>query len=109
MIVVFFKTQPRPDIDAAAYQKAAQGMYALASKMPGFVSFKRYSSEDGDAFAVVKFESEEALEAWRNHPEHVETQRRGREEFYDYYWVQVCKSIREYEWWRQPAGAPSPA
>jgi hypothetical protein len=24
-----------------------QRMYALASKMPGFVSFKRYSSEDG--------------------------------------------------------------
>ena len=104
MIVVFFKTQLRAGIDSAEYQKAAQRMYALASKMPGFVSFKKYSSDDGDAFAIVKFESEEALEAWRNLPEHVETQRRGREEFYEYYWVQVCKSVREYEWRRQPAG-----
>ncbi len=107
MMVVFFKTQPRADIDAGGYQKAAQRMYALASKMPGFLSFKRYSSDDGDAFAVVKFESEEALEAWRNHPEHVEIQRRGREEFYDYYWVQVCKSVREYEWRRDAARVQS--
>jgi len=55
----------------------------------------------------VKFESEEALEAWRNHPEHVEIQRRGREEFYDYYWVQVCKSVREYEWRRDAARVQS--
>ena len=102
MMVVFFKTQARADVDAAEYQKAAQRMVALASQMPGFVSFKRYSSEDGDAFAIVKFDSEEALEAWRTHPEHVEIQRRGRTEFYEYYWVHVCKSVREYEWRRQP-------
>jgi heme-degrading monooxygenase HmoA len=102
MIVVFFKTQPRDNIDAGEYQKAAERMYALVSKIPGFLSFKRYSSEDGDALEVARFESEEALEAWRTHPEHVEIQQRGRKEFYDRYWVQVCKSIREYEWRREP-------
>jgi len=30
----------------------------------------------------------------------VAAQRKGREAFYDYYWIQVCQSIREYEWTR---------
>jgi heme-degrading monooxygenase HmoA len=101
MMVVFFKTQPRGDIDTREYQKTAERMYELASHMPGFLSFKRYSADDGDVVEVARFESEEALEAWRNHPEHVEIQQRGREEFYDSYWVQVCKSVREYEWRRE--------
>ena len=101
MVIVLFKTQPRVNIDAAAYQEASKRMYALASKIPGFISFRRYSSEDGDSFAMVTFESDEALETWRRHPEHVEVQRRGREEFYEYYWVHVLKSVREYEWKRE--------
>ena len=107
MMVVLFKTQPRPDIDTAEYGKAARRMNVLASESPGFISFKHYSSADGDDIAIVKFESEETLDAWRNHPEHLETQRRGREEFYQYYWVQVCKSVRESEWSRQSEGVQS--
>lgn len=100
MVIVLFNTQPRVDLDAAAYHAASKRMVALASEIPGFISFRRYASEDGDSFAMVKFDSEEALEAWRHHPEHVEVQRRGRQEFYDYYWVHVLKTIREYEWRR---------
>ena len=100
MMVVLFDTEPRADIDAAEYKSAAERMFSLASQMPGFVSAKHYSSSDGESFTMVKFESEEALEAWRRHPEHVAVQRRGREEFYEHYWVLVCKSVREYEWRR---------
>ena len=100
MMLVLFDTEPRADIDTAEYERAGERMEALVSQMPGFVSAKRYSSSDGESFTMVKFESEEALEAWRNHPEHVAVQRRGREEFYERYWVVVCKSVREYEWRR---------
>jgi heme-degrading monooxygenase HmoA len=100
MIVVLFKTQLRADIDADEYQRTAERMYGLASKMPGFVSFKDYTSEDGESVAVVRFESEATLEAWRTHPEHVAVQRQARERFYDAYAVQVCQTVREYEWSR---------
>ena len=105
MMMVLFNTEPRGDIDAAGYQQAGERMYELVSRMPGFVSAKRYAAEDGESFVMVKFESEEALEAWRRHPEHVEMQQRGRAEFYERYWVLVCKSVREYEWRRDAASA----
>jgi heme-degrading monooxygenase HmoA len=100
MMLVLFNTVPRADIDAGEYQRAGERMQALVSQMPGFVSAKSYKSDDGDSFTMVKFESEEALEAWRGHPEHVAVQQRGRTEFYERYWVLVCKSVREYEWRR---------
>jgi heme-degrading monooxygenase HmoA len=100
MMMVLFDTVPRADIDTAQYQQAAERMYALASQMPGFISAKHYSSADGESFTMVKFESQQALEAWRRHPEHVAVQTRGREEFYERYWVLVCQSVREYEWRR---------
>jgi heme-degrading monooxygenase HmoA len=100
MMLVLFDTEPRADIDTAEYERAGSRMAALVSQMPGFVSAKRYSSSDGESFTMVKFASEEALEAWRRHPEHVAVQARGREEFYERYWVLVCQSVREYEWRR---------
>ena len=100
MMLVLFDTEPRADIDAAEYERAGERMQALVTQMPGFISAKRYSSSDGEGFTMVKFASEEALEAWRRHPEHVAVQRRAREEFYERYWVVVCKSVRDYEWRR---------
>ncbi len=71
-------------------------MWEIVPKIPGFISYKGYTGEDGEEIVVVRFESEEALDAWRNHPEHVEAQRMGRESFYEEYWVQVCNTLREY-------------
>ena len=100
MVLLLFKTQPRPDIDQEAYQRASARMYELASKMPGFISIKGYTADDGERLSIVKFESAETMEAWRTHPEHVAVQRRARAEFYESYWAQAFTSVREYEWSR---------
>ena len=100
MMLVIFKIETRADIDGVEYQKASERMHALAATIHGFISLKGCSSDDGENFAIARFASEESLEAWRNHPEHVEVQRRARAEFYESYSVQVCKSVREYEWRR---------
>ena len=71
MVIAMFKTVKREDINAAEYQKA-----------------------------VATFDSEEALEACRSHPEHRATQKRGSEEFYDSLRVKACNVVREYEWKR---------
>ena len=47
---------------------------------------------------IARFKDEASLEAWRDEPEHREAQRRGREEFYDRYRIQVLKVIRDYEY-----------
>ncbi len=102
MVIAMFKAEKRANIDVAEYQKTAQRMMELVSKMPGFISFKGCTTDDGETFAMATFESEQALDAWHNHPKHRATQRRGCDEFYESLWVRVCAVIREYEWKRQP-------
>ena len=100
MIVLLFKSQLRADINAQEYQATRARMMDLVDKITGFVSYKTFRAEDGETLAIARFKSEEALEAWRNHPEHVAVQRRGHEEFYESYWIQVCRTVRDYGWSR---------
>jgi heme-degrading monooxygenase HmoA len=53
-----------------------------ASAMHGFISFRHYTSDDGEMPVVVEFASAEALAAWRDHPDHRKAQQRGRNDFY---------------------------
>lgn len=96
MVVVLFETRLRPDVVPSEYEAAAQRMMDLASRMPGFVSFRYFTSPEGTELSVVHFESDQTLAAWRNHPEHVEVQQAGRDRFFASYRVQVCSLIREY-------------
>ena len=63
--------------------------------MPGYVSYKDFSSSDGESVSIVEFESLETLNEWRNHPEHRAVQERGRQDFFDRYVVQVCTLVRQ--------------
>ena len=56
-------------------------MRAPAEGMPGFVSFKTFRADDGERVSVIEFASEEALRAWREHPEHRKAQELGRATF----------------------------
>lgn len=108
MIVLLFKSQLRTDIDAQDYQATRARMMDLVGKIPGFVSYKTFRADDGETLAIAKFNSEDALEAWRNHPEHVAVQRRGHEEFYESYWIQVCRTARDYGWSRAEGRVTAP-
>jgi len=100
MVVVLIRTRLRPDADVAEYEKAGMRMFERASAMPGFISIKESAAQDGDTFSLACFESEQTLAAWRNDPEHVVIQQRGRAEFYQSYQVQVFAAVREYAWTR---------
>jgi heme-degrading monooxygenase HmoA len=70
MIVVLFSTTPRGDADLEDYRHASARMRELVATIPGFISYNSYRADDGETVAIVRFESEEALDAWRFHPEH---------------------------------------
>ncbi|HEY1388092.1 MAG TPA: antibiotic biosynthesis monooxygenase [Ktedonobacterales bacterium] len=101
MVIVLFETMLREDADLDDYETRSERMNELVRQMPGCVSVKRYTAADGDEVVIARFASEEALDTWRLQPEHVETQRQGREEFYESCSVAVCTTIREYEFHRQ--------
>lgn len=96
MVVIVFRSRMRADADAAEVERMGQRMYALASAMPGFVSYKDYGAADGEALTLVEFDSPEHLLAWREHPEHVQVQARAREAVFESYHITVCEPRRAY-------------
>ena len=95
MVVVVFRARLKPGV-GNDYQETDTRMAALAAAMPGFVSYSPFTSADGEDVAVVEFESHETVAAWREHPEHREAQRLGRERWFAEYRITVCEVVRDY-------------
>lgn len=85
-------TSVRTDADHG-YAETAERMIELARSMPGFLGAESAREEIG--ITVSYWESPEAIEAWRNHPEHRAAQKRGREEWYASFTTRVCRVDRE--------------
>src|SRR5262249_39171726 len=95
MVIIVFRGRLRPGVDQQSLAELGQRMYALASSMPGYISYKDFAAEDGESVSIIEFESHASLDAWREHPEHRNAQQRGREEFFSEYHIQVCTPVRE--------------
>jgi heme-degrading monooxygenase HmoA len=93
-IVTVFRSRLRAD--PVGYEETAMRMYELGTSMPGFLEFKQFTADDGERLALVMFDSREHQRAWREHPEHQEAQRRGRQEWYAEYRIQVCQVLSEH-------------
>jgi heme-degrading monooxygenase HmoA len=96
MVIVLIRTRMREGADRAAYEALSAEMFALVSAMPGFVGAASYGAE-GDDIGVIRFESLEALRAWRELPRHVAAQELGRSTFYASYTIEVCEVVRAYD------------
>jgi heme-degrading monooxygenase HmoA len=96
VVIVLFRAKVKEGVDLAEYEATFERMLELASAMPGFVGIEGFAAADGSELAVVRFESEETVEAWRNHPAHLATQQRGRDEYFDSFQITVASQIREY-------------
>jgi heme-degrading monooxygenase HmoA len=94
MMVVVFRNRLRAGVEEE-YGEHANRIYELALKMPGLVSSKDFTAEDGERLTVIEFRSAEELAAWRVQAEHLEAQERGRQHYYSEYSLQVCELVRE--------------
>jgi heme-degrading monooxygenase HmoA len=92
-IVTVFRSRLRGQLDG--YDDTAIDMFLKASSMPGFMEFKQFTADDGERLALVQFDSREHQQQWRDHPDHRVAQRRGREEWYAEYRIQVCRVLSE--------------
>ena len=101
MVITLFRNRLRPE-NHVEYESWGKRMAELAARQPGFVSFKTFAADDGERLSVVEFASEAAQAAWREHPEHREAQRLGRERFYAEFEVVVCSPLRRTPFSRKP-------
>lgn len=80
-ITTVFRSRLRPGAHEAC-GPVAQAMVALVAAMDGFEGQWFYTNGD-ERVTIVRFRD------WASHPEHREAQRRGIEEFYDFYELSV--------------------
>jgi len=97
MIVTVFRNRFNPGAQEE-YGPMAQRMSELVRGIPGYISHKTFTAEDGERATIVEFETEEGLNAWRVDPEHAKAKRRGIEAFFSEYKFQICKVIRDRVW-----------
>ena len=94
MIVTVFRSRLKPDV-RATYDPMAARMSELARAMPGYISHKVFTAEDGERVTIVEFADMDSHRAWAEHAEHRAAQRQGRAEFYSEYKLQICEVKRE--------------
>ncbi len=94
MIVTVFRSRLRPEAQDE-YREWAARMSALAETMPGYISHKGFTAEDGERVTIVEFEDEDAQRAWSRHPEHIQAKIKGKQTFYSEYRIQVCTVVRD--------------
>jgi heme-degrading monooxygenase HmoA len=104
MVVTLFRSHLRPE-HQAEYAAWASRMDELAAKMPGFISIKTFTAEDGERVSLVEFESEETMRDWREQPDHRQAQELGRKLFYSEYRIQVCRPVRDYSFPKKTGAA----
>lgn len=88
-IVTVFRNRLRDGAEDA-YGALAPHIADLAQSMDGFVDAKTFTAPDGERVTIVTFADEASHNAWRDHSEHRDAQRRGINEFYSAYSIQVA-------------------
>ena len=107
MLVTVFRSRLKPENQQEYYAWATR-MSALAKTMPGYISHKSFTAEDGERVTIVEFADEQSQRAWATNLQHVEAKKKGRTDFYTDYKLQICTVLRETSFCAQSA-ASSPA
>jgi heme-degrading monooxygenase HmoA len=94
MIVTVFRSRLKEGAHADYFDLAPR-MGALAQTMPGYISHKVFTAEDGERVTIVEFEDEASQRNWSLNVLHVEAKKQGRANFYAEYNIKVCEVLRE--------------
>jgi len=93
MYAVIFRAEVR-ELDAE-YAVMAARMRDLAINEYGCVEFVA-CAEGNSEIAISYWESEEQIRQWKQNPEHIIAQEKGRSRWYKSYTVEVVEVVRAY-------------
>lgn len=74
-----------------AYDQAAQDMARLAAEQQGYMDLMSLRREDGYGLTISFWRDFANATAWRANPTHLAIQKKGRDRWYEDYWVRVGK------------------
>ncbi len=78
------------------YEQMAKRMIELAAKQPGFLGAESVRGADGFGITVSYWANEDAIAAWKAHPEHKPAQDAGARIWYADYQLRIAKVERAY-------------
>ncbi|MEO1033339.1 MAG: antibiotic biosynthesis monooxygenase [Bacteroidota bacterium] len=90
--VIFTSMQGK---NTEGYSEMTAKMEHLAKEQKGYLGIDSARSDVG--ITVSYWESLEAIKNWKANTEHLLAQQKGREQWYNWYNVRICKVEREYE------------
>ena len=98
MIAVIFEVEPASAESYERYLEHATRLKPMLEQMDGFISVERFRSlANPDKLVSLSFwRDEEAVRGWREHAEHRDTQRAGREGIFRDYRLRVAAVLRDY-------------
>ena len=91
--VIFTSSISKQDED---YNKVSRRMIELANDQSGFIGFESARNEIG--ISVSYWKDLESIKKWKENIEHIEAQRRGKEEWYSEYRIRIAKVEKEYHY-----------
>jgi heme-degrading monooxygenase HmoA len=102
--IVVFEYRMRRDADLDAYERLSAAMYELAAsdEKYGLVGIASYRGDSGTTVVVEWFKNKESMRRWVVEPAHREAQRRGRDEFFEWFRVWVGTVDRSYSFGHVP-------
>ncbi|WP_411894120.1 antibiotic biosynthesis monooxygenase family protein [Winogradskyella sp. A2] len=90
--VIFTSTRTE---NTNGYAEMAHKMESLAKLQQGFLGMDTARNEVG--ITVSYWESLEDIKNWKLNSEHLFAQKSGKEKWYNWYNVRICKVEREYD------------
>jgi heme-degrading monooxygenase HmoA len=93
--VIFTSVQTE---NTEGYSEMAELMENLAKKQTGYLGIESARNDIG--ITVSYWQSIESIKNWKANLDHIIAQKKGREQWYSYYKVRICKVEREYEFER---------
>ncbi len=96
-IIVLFEVTPTAE-GMEKYLELAAMLKPMLSGVDGFISAERFQSlnVEGKLLSMNVWESEEAVENWRNNLQHRMSQAEGKNKLFESYKITVCEAVREY-------------
>lgn len=94
--VIFTSTRTKGN---NGYQEMSEEMETLAKKQLGYLGIDSARNDIG--ITVSYWESLEAIKNWKKQTEHLQAQLKGKQDWYSWYKVRICKVEREYEFFKK--------
>lgn len=97
MVFVLFEVKVKEE-GVNAYLALAAGLKEELERAEGFIRAERFKSlvNEGKILSLSVWESEKAVEKWRNTVKHRMSQRQGHDSLFESYTLSVASKIRSY-------------